>query len=572
MPLSIPFLRRQSICTYTNTPSASSSTIIPHHERNNWQRRHGYQAPYDTYLILQWITSFSLDFIFYFFLIHFITPLPNGQLDAAWTLVNDWPLLDQDGPASSSWLWASHARQVMALICIGIKALSVVTSFIETEDPVIQANLTPRSKTYVRKYGLSVIDSYTSICGICRIKVPKTTRHCKMCNKCIGGMDHHCKWLNCCIGRANYRFFIVLVTCAFISLVWYSSLALYVVFLCFYRKNVFMIHVIQMLQTTQAAIVPETMSSMYYLFSIIATCVALLSIFALVAMIRLLGFHIRLAFLNMTTIEFISQPKHRSTLYDDDTTDDEDNDDEDEDYYYYSDDSDYNNDKGQGVEDETDDNPWRRSWSTNASGSPKQEGHVMGVLNGWTQKTLRRLVGHRYGRLVNGRRNSSFSRPMQWFTQCTSGVFGIKRRSSSSKERRRRRRQMYRSSRTRSGGGRRKLQDSPTSTRNDVNLEEILATRTIRPTATLDEDGPDYDDDMGLDTDILDEGYMAGSKYPWENDSEYNNSHVLSPLGSGSSNATPSLPPSKAARLLDISDSEARMYQASRSPDAISID
>ncbi|CAO3639417.1 unnamed protein product [Mucor hiemalis] len=46
--------------------------------------------------------------------------------------------------------------------------------------------------------------------------------------------------------------------------------------------------------------------------------------------------------------------------------------------------------------------------------------------------------------------------------------------------------------------------------RDNVNMEEFFATKTIRPIITVDEDGfessgPDYDDNMGLDFSVLDE-------------------------------------------------------------------
>lgn len=54
-----------------------------------------------------------------------------------------------------------------------VKLLSISTSMIETEDYVVtsQKSQVARSQTYVRRYGIPVIDSYTGICNICRIKV-----------------------------------------------------------------------------------------------------------------------------------------------------------------------------------------------------------------------------------------------------------------------------------------------------------------------------------------------------------------------------------------------------------------
>lgn len=54
-----------------------------------------------------------------------------------------------------------------------VKILSISTSTVETEDPVVtkQRHQVSRSQTYARRYGIPVIDSFTGICNICRIKV-----------------------------------------------------------------------------------------------------------------------------------------------------------------------------------------------------------------------------------------------------------------------------------------------------------------------------------------------------------------------------------------------------------------
>lgn len=61
----------------------------------------------------------------------------------------------------------------MVFLSILVKLLSVTTSMIETEDPIVskQRHTVSRSQSYVRRYGIPVIDSYSGICNICRIKV-----------------------------------------------------------------------------------------------------------------------------------------------------------------------------------------------------------------------------------------------------------------------------------------------------------------------------------------------------------------------------------------------------------------
>ena len=44
-------------------------------------------------------------------------------------------------------------------------------------------------------------------CGICKVKQPRGTHHCKYCGVCVVGWDHHCQWMGKCIGRKNVCFF-----------------------------------------------------------------------------------------------------------------------------------------------------------------------------------------------------------------------------------------------------------------------------------------------------------------------------------------------------------------------------
>ncbi|KAI8069587.1 DHHC palmitoyltransferase-domain-containing protein [Gongronella butleri] len=429
-------------------------------EQNEWSRRHGYQFPLDTYLVMQWVVAVLLDIFFYCFLVFFITPLSPSFAMQVQPVLDTW-ISDHASAAvsTSTWVNVTLARMIMILITIGIKILSIATSLIETEDPVVQACQVSRSKTYVRKYGISVIDPYNGICGICRVKVAKTTRHCKLCNKCVGGMDHHCKWLNCCIGVANYRLFMVLVCSAFASLLWYASLTIYVMYMCFYRQSDFMAHALDMIGAMHESVLDTTLNEemltrSYYILMAVSLFICLLAVGCLLAVLRLLLFHLRLASLKMTTVE-------------------------------------------------------------------RQHGD------------------------------------------------------------------------------------------DDVQLEEILATRTIRPAHALSEgDQPDYDDDMGLDTDILTPEYDSAANFFASNASDMaiastssmsttttlrSTTFHATTIASSPTSTKPAPPPlmpsfssslitgglhpkpsSKAARLLDISDFDAQMYQSAsprtRSPDEISID
>lgn len=156
MSIKIPFIR-----------SPRSGDVIPYWERNDWYRVHGYQRPWDKYMLFQWLASLTVDVGFFCFLGHFLdcsnfadTSSSSSPAEAAAAAASSWPL--------SSWSWT-----IMTGFSAGVKIISVITSFIPTEDPVVasQRGAVPRSKTYVRRFGIPVIDSGTRICGICRIKV-----------------------------------------------------------------------------------------------------------------------------------------------------------------------------------------------------------------------------------------------------------------------------------------------------------------------------------------------------------------------------------------------------------------
>lgn len=61
----------------------------------------------------------------------------------------------------------------MAIFSLLTKLFSLITSIIETEDQYVagKRNDTPRSQSYVRRAGVTVVNARTGLCGICRVKV-----------------------------------------------------------------------------------------------------------------------------------------------------------------------------------------------------------------------------------------------------------------------------------------------------------------------------------------------------------------------------------------------------------------
>ncbi|KAG0179488.1 hypothetical protein DFQ29_002032 [Apophysomyces sp. BC1021] len=198
-------------------------------------------------------------------------------------------------------------------------------------------------------------------------------------------------------------------------------------------------------------------------------------------------------YLNMTTIEFLNHPSNQPSLYDDDGDDDSDMDS----------DFDYMEEGGDGYGE----NPWKQPWSpsmmTASAGGGWSLIRVVTRKSGrmWKRLIIRFVPRYRYRQLTRYHRKQPW---LRW-VPCLSQKARKQRRSR------------------------------PIDIRNNnMNMDDIFATRTIRPIVVLSEDGPDYEDDMGLDMSVLDE------KYPSTDSKQHRN---------------------KAARLLDISEEEAFRYQ-----------
>ncbi|ORE13909.1 hypothetical protein BCV71DRAFT_238882 [Rhizopus microsporus] len=136
-------------------------------EKNEWSRKHGYSRPLDTYFILQWVSSLTLDIGFFGFLTHFVSDYTTSVSESA-SLQADWT--EFRNTAQVPW-WISWNAVIMFGLSGLVKTLSVTTSLIDTEDLAVKQQQVPRSQTYIKRFGIPVIDSYTGICNICRVKV-----------------------------------------------------------------------------------------------------------------------------------------------------------------------------------------------------------------------------------------------------------------------------------------------------------------------------------------------------------------------------------------------------------------
>ncbi|KAH8548669.1 DHHC palmitoyltransferase-domain-containing protein [Umbelopsis sp. PMI_123] len=251
------------LCTQRNNDLAIWST-------NNWHRPHGLVRPFDNFFLIKWSLLFIFDLCFFFFLNHFLDAITLNRKVKGEELDN---ILDGRLLLDTAWTYP-------------------------TEDETVARKRidTPRSQSYVRRLGVSVVNARTGLCGICRVKVPETTRHCKSCNKCVSGMDHHCRWLNCCIGDKNYRCFATLIVVANLSLLWYLWQCVHVLSLSFINNNLYSTAVQQYLslpdsEASQADTASYINGQHVLLTSALITLAAAI---ALVSMLRLAFFHIHL--------------------------------------------------------------------------------------------------------------------------------------------------------------------------------------------------------------------------------------------------------------------------------------
>lgn len=120
-------------------------------------------------------------------------------------------------------------------------------------------------------------------CVTCRTYRSPRASHCKTCDNCVDGCDHHCQWVNNCVGRRNYTSFItfVVVACLTLALVIVTA----------------GIHLFE--------ITRQDHTSFGNALHIAAGSAVVFSIGIVVIwpLLSLLGYHIRLLILNITTIE-----------------------------------------------------------------------------------------------------------------------------------------------------------------------------------------------------------------------------------------------------------------------------
>ncbi|OXB39856.1 hypothetical protein J007_00278 [Cryptococcus neoformans] len=122
-------------------------------------------------------------------------------------------------------------------------------------------------------------------CETCETYRPPRCSHCRLCGNCVDGIDHHCSYLHTCVGKRNYFSFIVLLITSSISDIYIVILsAIHFSLLCHHDNISFK----NALSNSPGAAVSF-----------------LLGILAIIPVLFLLQYHIRLLLFNITTLEQI---------------------------------------------------------------------------------------------------------------------------------------------------------------------------------------------------------------------------------------------------------------------------
>jgi palmitoyltransferase len=138
-------------------------------------------------------------------------------------------------------------------------------------------------------------------CPICDGFVTSRAKHCGMCNRCVSNFDHHCMWLNNCVGEKNYKLFFTLICLVFLNLMMHAATSITVMFHYWYWKTA---HVL----ATQITLFGY---NMYIVFTVLLGISTFYNVLAVLWIVRLIVYHLKLMRLGLSTFELLEQEKER---------------------------------------------------------------------------------------------------------------------------------------------------------------------------------------------------------------------------------------------------------------------
>jgi len=130
-------------------------------------------------------------------------------------------------------------------------------------------------------------------CKYCRSYKPDRCHHCSVCKSCVLRMDHHCPWIGTCVGFHNYKFFLLLV--------FYALLTLAFMFIAMFPR---LINVFQPIMDISYFLTKDMV--------IVVACV--ICAFMFLTLLIFFGFHTLLVVRAMTTIEYREKSHFKNTF------------------------------------------------------------------------------------------------------------------------------------------------------------------------------------------------------------------------------------------------------------------
>ncbi|KAJ2395620.1 hypothetical protein GGI23_004233 [Coemansia sp. RSA 2559] len=278
---------------------AASAPSVPKDATVFWLRKNGFARPWDPLFIVHWVVTSMLVAMFNVALALYLRAVKPRS-------VSGWYVVLGTG----IFLAALAITLDIAVAARDVEAPETrATSGIQTALSSVQ--LSRRNPNYVFERGVPAVSAATGTCRVCCVLVSPGTRHCKLCNKCISGYDHHCRWLNTCIGDANYSLFLGFVVAALL----YTLLVL----VCGTRVAIAagtdigsLREVLWRAIGAPFSLPPSSPLAKITLIAFLALLILcmLLALTAFLGLLLLLGFHVRLWWHCMRTVDYLSHPRH----------------------------------------------------------------------------------------------------------------------------------------------------------------------------------------------------------------------------------------------------------------------